>query len=716
MHTLYELILYSSSLLTFFVAVFVFFKNRKTAIARNFAVLLFIITIWLFSYAKIYGTVDLAVIYFWVKVGLVAMILVPMLSINFLFSFINKKLNKNINLILIIVSIFFILILLFSNLFTEQINFYSWGLYPKAGTLNFLFIIYSVIIFIVSIYEVYKYSKNKEISSINKQKVLYIVFISVLFFIVFIFDTLFFYDFFKFNIKPASYLLSIFCFAIAIIITSNRLNNLKVFIIKALIFGFIAILVLLVSYRIEVFLANIPLSSLITFMLTIASFLVYAKITKIIENILMAKNNEYQNILIHAASSMASEHDLNRLLRLISYIVLKEVKVGFVSIFLENKEQKVFEMKVTRNFSKTNKEIFFSYNYEHPFINYMKHRENPFLFDEMPQYISNSVLFPLKIGLIIPAFVDNVKGFMLIGEKNNKDIFTKEDINVFKMLSRQTSLAMENCLFFEEYKQAQEKIFNAEKLASIGGLAEGVAHQIKNRLNQFSILAGELENEITDFKQNNKALLQDNNNIVDTFNYLNTISNSLKTNVTRTNDVVKGILEYARTETKHSSFENFAFKEVVDLAVELLKVKHKLLPSLQIIKDFDEKEKVYSIKAQLVEVVYNLIDNAYEAIVEKNTLFLRQENNFVPQITISLIKKENSKFIKITDNGIGIKEENISKIFAPFYSTKSSYKSGTGIGMYIVKRIIVENLKGKIWLNSSYLKETQITVELPKEQ
>ena len=715
MHTLYELILYSSSLLTFFVAVFVFFKNTKTAITKNFVILLFSITIWLFSYAKIYGTVDLTAIYFWVKLGLIAMILIPMLSVNFLFSFINKNLNNNIKLVLVTVSAFFISILLFSNLFAKEINFYSWGLYPKAGTLNFLFVIYSAIVFMISIYEVYKYSKNKEISSVNKQKVLYIAFISVLFFMVFIFDTLFFYDFFKFNIKPASYLLSLFCFAIAIIITSNRLSNLKIFIIKALIFGFIAILVLLVSYRIEIFLANVPLSSIITFLLTIISFLVYAKITKIIENILMAKDNEYQNILIHAASSMASEHDLNRLLRLISYIVLKEVKVSFVSIFLENKEQKIFEMKVIRSFSKTDKEMHFSYNYEHPFINYMKHRENPFLFDEMPQYISNSVVFPFKIGLIIPAFVDNVKGFMIIGEKNNKDIFTKEDINVFKMLSRQTSLAMEDCLFFEEYKQAQEKIFNAEKLASIGGLAEGVAHQIKNRLNQFSILAGELENEIEDFKEKNKNLLTDNNSVADTFDYLNTIATSLSTNVARTNDVVKGILEYARTETKHSSFENFAFKEVVDLAVELLKVKHKLLQDLRIVKDFNEKETVYSIKAQLVEVIYNLIDNAYEAIVEKNNLLLKQNDSFVPQITISITKKENSKIIKITDNGIGIKEENISKIFAPFYSTKSSYKSGTGIGMYIVKRIIVENLKGKIWLNSIYLKETQITVELPKE-
>ena len=89
---------------------------------------------------------------------------------------------------------------------------------------------------------------------------------------------------------------------------------------------------------------------------------------------------------------------------------------------------------------------------------------------------------------------------MIIGEKNNKDVFTKEDLDIFKMLARQTSLAIENCIFFDEYKQAQEKIFTAEKLASIGGLAEGVAHQIRNRLNEFSLISGELKYELQDFK------------------------------------------------------------------------------------------------------------------------------------------------------------------------------------------------------------------------
>ena len=303
---------------------------------------------------------------------------------------------------------------------------------------------------------------------------------------------------------------------------------------------------------------------------------------------------------------------------------------------------------------------------------------------------------------------------MVIGEKNNKDIFTKEDMSIFKMLARQTSLAMENCLFFNEYKQAQEKIFAAEKLASIGGLAEGVAHQIRNRLNQFSLISGELKFEVKDFEENNEDLVNKNKNLQNTFDYIMRLSDSLKSNITKTDEVIKGILDFAKMKAKHRMFETFAFKEIVDLAYEMLKVKHHLPDKLVISKNFKETDTILGVKAQLIEVIYNIIDNAFEAIEERyNTLKSEEQIKFIPEINISLTYKNNKALIKISDNGIGIKEENTSKIFIPFFTTKASFKSGTGIGMYIVKRMIVENHKGKIWFESKYMLGTDIIIELP---
>ena len=115
-----------------------------------------------------------------------------------------------------------------------------------------------------------------------------------------------------------------------------------------------------------------------------------------------------------------------------------------------------------------------------------------------------------------------------------------------------------------------------------------------------------------------------------------------------------------------------------------------------------------------MEGIYIIIDNAFEATEEKKNLLKNEEQmKYIPQIDISLTHKNDKSIIKISDNGIGIKEENNSKIFIPFFTTKSSSKSGTGIGMYIVRRMIVENHKGKIWFESKYMVGTDIIIELP---
>nr|MCR4663133.1 HAMP domain-containing histidine kinase [Endomicrobiaceae bacterium] len=499
-----------------------------------------------------------------------------------------------------------------------------------------------------------------------------------------------------------------------IVISSYNFTNIKTASIKILIFLFILFLVLVLSKYILIYSTNIYISNFITFMLTILFFMIYKKIISKTENLLFSQSKHYQNLLIHAASGMAKEHDIDRLLKLISMIVLKAVKVSFVAIFLENKNKENFEIKIIRSYCHKNNEFMFSYEYNHPFINFIKHKEDPFLFDEMPQFIAHSVVLPFRPALIIPSFYDGVKGFMVIGEKNNKEIFTKEDIGVFKMLARQTSLAMENCLFFDEYKQAQEKIFAAEKLASIGGLAEGVAHQIRNRLNEFSLISGELKFEVKDFEERNEEFVSKNKKLQNTFGYIMELSDSLKNNINKTDEVIKGILDFAKMKAKHRMFETFVFKEIVDLAYEMLKVKHHVPDKLIISKNFKETDTILGVKSQLIEVIYNVIDNAFEATEEKQSLLKTDEQmRYVPQIDISLTYKNNKSVIKISDNGIGIKEENTGKIFIPFFTTKASFKSGTGIGMYIVKRMIVENHKGKIWFESEYMLGTDIIIELP---
>jgi signal transduction histidine kinase len=178
---------------------------------------------------------------------------------------------------------------------------------------------------------------------------------------------------------------------------------------------------------------------------------------------------------------------------------------------------------------------------------------------------------------------------------------------------------------------------------------------------------------------------------------------------------VRGILTYARVEEKETFFSHFSFKEIIEASLELLKIKHEL-QEFPLTIDLDNCDRVYGVKAQIMESMYNVLDNGYEAALDKKHHLSKEEKEkFTPLIKLKLSEGSNNYRIEISDNGSGIKEESKQKIFAPFFTTKSSYKSGTGIGMYVVRRIVEENHKGRIWFESAHMQGTKFIIELPKK-
>jgi len=443
--------------------------------------------------------------------------------------------------------------------------------------------------------------------------------------------------------------------------------------------------------------------------------LAYEQLRGKMEAALLAEQKKYQKLLLQAASGMVREHDLGKLAKLIVYIVKRIVKINFAAIFLNDKREEVYKLKAVRTSGKIRyKEVTFLY--EHHFIEYLKKHKEPFLYEEMQVYLRNALREPFPISLVIPSFVeDNLLGFVFLGDKLNKQPYIEDDINVFKILSSQAALAIENCLFLEEFTHAQEKIFTAEKLASIGGMADGVAHQVKNRLNQFSVASGELKYEIKDFIKKHPELAVHDSDLKKTFKYLTEIADSLTKNIKRTDEIIKGILNFARVEEGEAFFSYFSLREIVDLSTDLLKVKHEVTQvSLDI--NLGSSDIIYGVKSQLTEVVYNLLDNAFEATQEKKVKLNKKKKSFEPLIELKLTRGPKIDLIEISDNGIGIRKEDKHRLFAPFFTTKSSYKSGTGIGLYVAKRIIEENHQGRLWFDSYYLRGTKFLIELPAKK
>lgn len=499
-------------------------------------------------------------------------------------------------------------------------------------------------------------------------------------------------------------------------ILRHRLLDIKITFTRAGIFLLIYTLVLGLPFYLGYTTKSWAFSTSMAVLLATLGPLIYRYLQKKTEDLLLAQQKHYQSLLLQAASGMVTIRKLDKLSKLIVYIIKRTVKISFAAIFLYSEQERVYKLKAIRDAGRQPIDVIFAS--DDPFITHIKEKQEPFLYDELSFEIKDALRLPLDVNLFVPSFVENnLLGFVVLGEKENHTLYSDDDMNVFRILSHQAALAIQNCLFLEEFKNAQEKIFNAEKLASIGGMADGVAHQIKNRLNHFSIASGELQCEIRDFLRDHPDATQQIPDLQKTFDYLIHVSSSLIENVKRTDGIIKGILNYARVGEKETFFSNFSLQEIITLCLDLLRVKHGIV-HFPLETNLGDSDTLYGVKAQIMEAIYNLLDNCYEAILDKMTRLETEgqdKNQVVPLITLKLSQTATASLIEITDNGIGIKEEDKHKIFAPFFTTKSSAKSGSGIGMYVVKRMIEENHKGKVTFESTYMQGTKFWVEIPKK-
>ena len=130
--------------------------------------------------------------------------------------------------------------------------------------------------------------------------------------------------------------------------------------------------------------------------------------------------------------------------------------------------------------------------------------------------------------------------------------------------------------------------------------------------------------------------------------------------------------------------DNFSVKESIQNAITILSAdlkKHNIILDLNF--QTYEKIKVFGVKNELSQVIFSLISNSIDAL----------KNRYEPKISINVFASSAEVMIEIIDNGGGIKQKNLKKIFEPYFSTK---EDGTGIGLYLSKIIIEESLGGKI--------------------
>ncbi len=236
---------------------------------------------------------------------------------------------------------------------------------------------------------------------------------------------------------------------------------------------------------------------------------------------------------------------------------------------------------------------------------------------------------------------------------------------------------------YSALKDTQEQLHNAEKLASIGQLAAGVAHELNNPLGTILLYSSMLRKEF-EKSENCIQKVEDIELIIDESN--------------RCKNIVSNLLNFAR----HGKLKINSIK-ISDLLNSIIQITNKITGTEEVITitDYTDNQEFEGDKDQIKQVFVNIINNALEAMEDKQD----------KQLHIEIVEEGKNLIVEFTDNGYGIPEENISKLFTPFFTTKKIGK-GTGLGLAISYGIIKMH-KGDIKINSEPDLGTTVTVRLP---
>ncbi|GAB3713771.1 hypothetical protein GCM10027592_53250 [Spirosoma flavus] len=267
---------------------------------------------------------------------------------------------------------------------------------------------------------------------------------------------------------------------------------------------------------------------------------------------------------------------------------------------------------------------------------------------------------------------------------------------------------------FVQLQSTQAQLIQKEKLASLGELTAGIAHEIQNPLNfvnNFSEVSTELIDEL---KEGPFQKLPDDEKL-----YAEEILGDLTSNLKkishhggRASSIVKGMLEHSRTDSgeKRPTDLNALADEYLKIAYHGMRAKNKEF-NCELVTHFDPTLEPVTVAPQEIgRVLLNLYNNAFYALSEKAKK--TSDPDYKPTVTVSTKQEFDQVVIRVSDNGTGISESVKAKIFQPFFTTKPTGE-GTGLGLSLSYDIITKGHKGTLGVESQSGAGTEFIIHLP---
>jgi signal transduction histidine kinase len=289
-------------------------------------------------------------------------------------------------------------------------------------------------------------------------------------------------------------------------------------------------------------------------------------------------------------------------------------------------------------------------------------------------------------------------------------------VDLLENLASYTAIALDNADAYHRLKSAQEQLVVQEKLASLGALTAGIAHEIKNPLNfvnNFADLSVELMEELREeVEKLRNGEAPDVDNMEDLLEDLTGNAKKINEHGKRADGIVKSMLLHSRGQAGERQITdiNAMVEEYLNLSYHGMRAQDSTF-NATIERHFAaDLGKIDAIPQDLSRVFLNILNNACYAVNER---LKKQGAGYSPKLVVRTVNLGDEIEVRIRDNGLGIPPEVRDKIFNPFFTTKPTGQ-GTGLGLSISHDIVVQEHQGQLEVETEAGQFTEFIVRLPR--
>jgi len=302
---------------------------------------------------------------------------------------------------------------------------------------------------------------------------------------------------------------------------------------------------------------------------------------------------------------------------------------------------------------------------------------------EFMSYDERQLLIDASIQIILPLIVINrLTGVLFVGKDNRRGIYSSEEEGLMSSLVSQSALAIEYAMIYQFQEDKLKRLFHADKLVTVGELAAGAAHEIRNPLAAIRSTVQYIKKDLPDDKQ--------------------VLVDGIIEEVDRIDKIIKGLLSFSRTSELH--IEVLDLHNVLEQTLSLLDSELKNR-DIKVVREYRLLDpNIHGDGAQLKQVFLNVLLNSIQAMEKGGRVVISTS-----------VTPNRADFVNIllSDTGPGIPASSLPRVFDPFYTTK---ENGTGIGLSISYGIVSRH-GGEIEIRSASDSDdhgTNVVIDLPK--